>query len=63
MASVDIRTVQELLGNKTIAMTVRHSHLAPKHTLAVAERLDAFTETPTDTKDIARSTRQAAMLQ
>lgn len=49
MAGVDIRTVQELLGHKTIAMTVRYSHLAPKHTLAAVERLDATTETPTDT--------------
>jgi site-specific recombinase XerD len=49
MAGVDIRTVQELLGHKTIAMTVRYAHLAPKHTLAAVERLDAPTETPTDT--------------
>jgi site-specific recombinase XerD len=41
MAGVDIRTVQELLGHKTIGMTVRYSHLAPKHTLAAVERLDA----------------------
>lgn len=49
MAGVDIRTVQELLGHKTITMTVRYSHLAPKHTLAAVERLDAPTEQPTDT--------------
>jgi site-specific recombinase XerD len=49
MAGVDIRTVQELMGHKTIAMTVRYSHLAPKHTLAAVERLDASTERPTDT--------------
>jgi site-specific recombinase XerD len=49
MAGVDIRTVQELLGHKTIGMTVRYSHLAPKHTLAAVERLDAPTEQPTDT--------------
>jgi site-specific recombinase XerD len=49
MAGVDIRTVQELLGHKTIGMTVRYSHLAPKHTLAAVQRLDALTETPTDT--------------
>jgi hypothetical protein len=73
MAGVDIRTVQELLGHKTIGMTVRYSHascmmaakskprlqlsltarldkrciLAPKHTLAAVERLDALTQTPT----------------
>jgi hypothetical protein len=50
MAGVDIRTVQELLGHQTIAMTVRYSDLAPKHTLAAVERLDAPTETSTDTR-------------
>ena len=49
MAGVDIRTVQELLGHKTIDMTVRYSHLAPKHTLAAVERSDAPTWEPTDT--------------
>ena len=49
MAGVDIRTVQELLGHKTISMTVRYSHLAPKHTLAAVERLDSPTVEPTDT--------------
>jgi hypothetical protein len=37
------------MGHKTIAMTVRYSHLAPKHTLAAVERLDASTGRPTDT--------------
>jgi site-specific recombinase XerD len=41
MAGVDIRTVQELLGHKTISMTVRYAHLAPQHQLAAVERLDA----------------------
>jgi integrase len=49
MAGVDIRPVQELMGHKTIAMTVRYAHLAPKHTLAAVERLDAPTGEPTDT--------------
>jgi site-specific recombinase XerD len=49
MVGVDIRTVQELMGHKTIAMTVRYAHLAPKHTLAAVERLDAQTGEPTDT--------------
>jgi site-specific recombinase XerD len=39
MAGIDLRTVQELLGHKNIAMTVRYSHLAPAHTLAAVERL------------------------
>jgi hypothetical protein len=67
MAGVDIRTVQELLGHKTIAMTVRYSHLAPKHTLAAVERLDAPTEhatdTTTDTKGLERVVAEPPILQ
>jgi integrase len=60
MPGVDIRTVQELLGHKTIAMTVTYSHLAPKHKLAAAERLDAPTQTPTDTTTDIRVFKQPA---
>jgi site-specific recombinase XerD len=67
MAGVDIRTVQELLGHKTIGMTVRYSHLAPKHTLAAVERLDAPTEQPTDTttdtEGLERVNTDGSMLQ
>lgn len=31
MAGVDIRTVQELMGHKSITMTMRYAHLSPKH--------------------------------
>ena len=40
MAGVDLRTVQELMGHKTITMTLRHSHLSPAHQLDAVERLD-----------------------
>ena len=51
MAGVDIRTVQELMGHKSIAMTVRYSHVAPKHSLAAVERLAGdIPESPTDTR-------------
>ena len=51
MAGVDLRTVQELMGHKSIQMTVRYSHLTPKHTLAAVELLaGAVTVVPTDTK-------------
>jgi site-specific recombinase XerD len=56
MAGVDLRTVQELMGHKTIAMTCRYAHLAPSHKLAAVERLSAtaprqktVTDTGTDT--------------
>jgi site-specific recombinase XerD len=41
MKGVDLRTVQELAGHKTIAMTVRYAHLAPEHNQAAIEKLDA----------------------
>jgi integrase len=46
MAGVDFRTVQELLGHKTITMTVRYSHLAPRHLQEAVKRL---TPKPSDT--------------
>ena len=39
MRGVDIRTVQELMGHRSISMAVRYAHLAPKHTLAAVELL------------------------
>jgi hypothetical protein len=39
MAGVDLKTVQELMGHKTIAMTVRYAHLAPTHKLQALETL------------------------
>ena len=40
MAGVDIMTVKELLGHKTLAMTLRYAHLAPSHKTKALERLD-----------------------
>lgn len=53
MAGVDLRTVQELMGHKTIQMTVRYAHLAPKHQLAAVQRLcdtGAVQKAPSDTR-------------
>ena len=41
MAGVDIRTVQELMGHKTIAMTLRYSHLSPDHKRKAIQALEA----------------------
>jgi hypothetical protein len=55
MAGVDLRAVAELMGHKTIQMTMRYAHLAPAHKLAAVERLavgfqmDRPTDTKTDT--------------
>lgn len=63
MGGMDLRTVQELMGHKTIAMTCRYAHLAPTYQLAAVERLAEIngaikngqvnvpqTEGPTDTR-------------
>ncbi len=61
MAGVDLRTVQELMGHKTIGMTVRYSHLAPTHLQEAVERLTAgSTSTATSTKPIWSETAQGA---
>jgi site-specific recombinase XerD len=39
MARVDLKTVQELMGHKTIAMTARYAHLAPTHKSQALETL------------------------
>jgi integrase len=39
MAGVDVRTIAELAGHKTLQMAMRYTHLAPSHTLSAVERL------------------------
>jgi integrase len=69
MAGVDLRTVQELMGHKTIQMTVRYAHLAPKHQLAAVQRLcdtgtaqRAPSDTRTDTSSSVSSTSETAII-
>ncbi|MBF0542300.1 MAG: site-specific integrase [Nitrospirae bacterium] len=40
MAGIDLTTVKELLGHKTLAMTLRYSHLAPEHKVKAVDILD-----------------------
>lgn len=47
MAGVDLRTVQELMGHKTITMTLRYSHLSPTHQREAVQRLS---QKPTATR-------------
>jgi len=54
MAGVGLRAIQDALGHKSIAMTVRYSHLAPDFLLNVVEKLvpapvGAVSAEPTDT--------------
>jgi integrase len=41
MAGVDIPTIKELLGHKSLAMTMRYSHLSPSHKARAVELLDS----------------------
>lgn len=55
MAGVDLRTVQELMGHKTMAMTLRYSHLSPAHQLDAVQRLNVNpTATTTATSEPGR---------
>jgi site-specific recombinase XerD len=40
MAGVDVRSVKELLGHKTLAMTMRYAHLAPDHKIKAVAHLE-----------------------
>jgi integrase len=71
MAGVDLRTVAELLGHRTLEMVMRYSHLAGEHQAAAVDRLvnsryrrDTRTDTelssakaPEDTRPTSRKNR------
>lgn len=56
MAGVDLATVKELMGHKTLTMTLRYAHLSTAHRVAAVRMLDAAPPTaadadcPTDTE-------------
>jgi hypothetical protein len=63
---VDLRSVQELLGHRSITMTTRYSHLSPSHLAQAVQRLvatapreaakiDTVGDTATDTAFVRRS--------
>ena len=52
MAGVDLMTVKELLGHKTIEMTLRYAHLAPDHKMRAVNILDQVLGTEETTKII-----------
>ncbi len=46
MAGVDLMTVKELLGHKSIEMTMRYAHLAPAHKMRAVNVLDQVLNGP-----------------
>ncbi len=57
MAGVDLRTVMELAGHKTIQMTMRYAHLAPGHAARAVEKLCEPSATPSATGELNASDR------
>ena len=49
MAGVDLTTVGEILGHKSIAMTMRYSHLSPLHKKQAVEKLEEVMRANMDT--------------
>ncbi len=62
MTGVDLRTVAELLGHRTLQMVMRYSHLAPEYPASAVDRLvDSGNGTDTKSETSAFQARQGKM--
>lgn len=55
MAGVDLTTIKELLGHKTLTMTLRYAHLAPSHKVKAVDMLDGVLNKKIDCTKTAQS--------
>ena len=55
IAGVDLATIRDLLGHKTLAMTERYAHVTPSHTLEAVQKLSRRAAAPAG--DSATDTR------
>ena len=63
MAGGDLRTVAELMGHKSLQMTMRYAHMAPEHNAAAVDKLVAKgTDTKTDTKPEEAKSAKVAVI-
>jgi site-specific recombinase XerD len=63
IVGVDLRTVAELLGHRTLQMVVRYSYLAPEHQASAVDQLLAAgnQRTPNRTPGVLRRKRTSAI--
>jgi integrase len=59
MAGVDLRTVAELLGHRTLQMVMRYSHLTHEHQATAVDRLVSFRK-PKGHQSVSRESRFSA---
>jgi Phage integrase family len=57
MAGVDIRTVAQLMGHRTIQVTMRYAHLAPDHNQNAVDRLASFSQVVVATKSATKASK------
>lgn len=58
MRGVDLPTVKELLGHKTIAMTLRYTHLSSDHKQRAVNMLEQWEESPSNFHNTGAQSRR-----